>query len=62
MKRSQDECNLLEYSVESGRAVRTVLTERNERYIEPLEPIAFTGDGKAFVRSTRIDGYRHLYL
>ena len=62
VKRSQDECNLVEYSVESGLPLRTVLTERNERYIEPLQPIAFTSDGKSFVRSTRIDGYRHLYL
>ena len=62
VKRSQDECNLVEYSVESGQPLRTVLTERHERYIEPLEPIAFTSDGKSFVRSTRIDGYRHLYL
>ncbi len=62
VKRSQDECNLVEYSVESGQPLRTVLTERHERYIEPLQPIAFTSDGKSFVRSTRIDGYRHLYL
>lgn len=60
--RSQDECNLVEYSIPTAKAVRTVLTERHPRYIEPLEPIHFTKDGKTFVRSSRKDGYRHLYL
>lgn len=60
--RSQDECRLVAYSVATGEAERTLLTERDERYVEPMHPICFTGDGKKFVRSSRRDGYRHLYL
>lgn len=60
--RSQDRCDLVEYSVETGKAVRTLLTEQDKRYIEPMQPIVFTSDGKSFVRASRIDGYRHLYL
>ncbi len=61
--RDQSRCKLVRYSVASGDAERTILTEVNERYIEPVHPIAFLPTNtRRFIRMSRTDGYRHLYL
>lgn len=61
VERNQQETNLREYDVESGKLVRTLIQERHPKYIEPSVPIHFLSDGR-FVRLSRIDGYNHFYL
>lgn len=63
VSRAQDQCDLVRYSVETGNAEQTLLTEKNDKYIEPVQPIQFSPtDASRFVRMSRVDGYRHLYL
>ncbi|WP_211835391.1 DPP IV N-terminal domain-containing protein [Porphyromonas levii] len=61
VERSQQVTHLREYDVTSGRLLRTLIEERNPKYIEPREPIHFLSDGR-FVRLSRVDGYSHFYL
>lgn len=62
VERSQSVTHLREYEVASGQMERTLLSEQNSKYIEPLTPIRFLNDGRWFVRLSRVDGYNHLYL
>lgn len=61
--RSQKEMRLNEYAVEDGRFLRTILEERNDRFVEPLHPISFLKeDPDAFLYTTsNRDGYRNIY-
>ncbi|MDO5035714.1 MAG: DPP IV N-terminal domain-containing protein [Porphyromonas sp.] len=61
--RSQKETNLVKYEVATGAPVATLVTERNEKYIEPSTPNDFVPRGKGnFLRVSRVDGFNHLYL
>ena len=60
VERSQEETHLRAYDVASGQPLGTLLTEENERYIEPQTPICWLQDG-SFVRLSRVDGYNHFY-
>lgn len=63
LNRDQNDLRLVAYDTETGKALRTVLQERHEKYVEPLHPLAFLpwDDSKAVLQSQR-DGYNHLYL
>ncbi len=63
LDRAQKEMHLNEYSVADGSLLRTILVERNERYVEPLHPIRFLkGDPDHFLYTTNNrDGYRNIY-
>ena len=64
LDRAQQEMHLNEYSVADGKFLRTILTERNEKYVEPLHPIRFLkSDKEKFLYTTNNrDGYRNIYL
>lgn len=64
LNRAQNEMHLNIYSADDGSFVKTVLTERNDRYVEPLDPVWFIGDRKDvfLYRTENRDGYRNLYL
>ena len=55
---------LNQYKVADGSFVRTLLTEDNEAWVEPLDPIHFLeGRTDVFVyRTDNRDGYKNLYL
>ncbi len=62
--RSQHHMRLNQYRAADGSFVRTILTEDNEAWIEPLDPIRFL-EGRTDVflyRTDNRDGYRNLYL
>ncbi len=63
LNRDQNLMRLVAYSSSSGDSLRTVLEERDEKYVEPLNPIQFLpwDKGKAIMQSQR-DGYNHIYL
>ena len=51
------------YSAADGSYERTVLTEDNDRYTEPLDPLYFLKGTDFFIyRTDNRDGYRNLYL
>ena len=64
LDRSQHHCRLNQYRASDGSFVRTLLTEDNEAWVEPLDPIRFLKGRKDIFlyRTDNRDGYRNLYL
>ncbi len=71
LARSQKEMRLNRYDAATGEFLGTVLTETNDRYVEPSDPVRFIRDGKAahgrsatqfIYRTDNRDGFRNLYL
>ena len=63
LNRDQNHGSLDEYDATTGEKLRTLFTEDNEKYFEPLNPIQFLPwDDTKFIYQTRKDGYNHIYL
>ena len=64
LDRSQKHMKLNMYNAADGSFIKTILTEDNDRYIEPQNPIWFVnGSDDLFIyRTDNRDGYRNLYL
>lgn len=63
LDRTQKHMRLNMYRASDGSFVRTVLTEDNERYTEPLDHLYFVEGTYDFIyRTDNRDGYRNLYL
>ncbi len=64
LDRSQKHMKLNMYDAADGSFVKTILTEDNDRYIEPQNPVWFVnGSDNIFLyRTDNRDGYRNLYL
>ena len=64
LDRSQKHMKLNMYDSSDGSFIKTILTEDNEKYIEPQDPIWFIkGTQNLFIyRTDNRDGYRNLYL
>ena len=63
VNRDQNHGSLDEYDALTGEKLRTLFTEDNDKYFEPLHPIQFLPwDKTKFIYQTRKDGYNHIYL
>ena len=64
LDRSQKHTRLNVYDAQTGDFVKTLLTEDDEQYTEPLDPVWFVkGHDNIFLyRTANRDGYRNLYL
>ncbi len=64
LDRSQHHAKLNQYNAATGNFVRTLLTEDNDAWVEPLNPIYFIkGRTDLFLyRTDNRDGFRSLYL
>ena len=62
LNRGQNDMWLNEYDVASGDFVKSLFNEKDEKYVEPLNPMMFVDGGKQFIWLSRRDGYRHAYL
>ena len=64
LDRSQKHTRLNVYDASNGDYVKTLLTEDDEQFTEPLNPVWFVkGSDKLFIyRTANRDGYRNLYL
>lgn len=64
LDRSQKRMNMNLYSAQSGEKLKTILSEHNDRYVEPLDPVIFLdSDPTKFIyRTNNRDSYRNLYL
>lgn len=65
--RAQNHCSLNEYDVATGKFNKTLFEEKDEKYIEPLNPMLFVKTPTAvganqFIWQSRRDGYNHFYL
>ena len=64
LDRSQKHLKLNMYDAADGGLIKTILTEDNEKYVEPQDPIYFIkGTQNIFLyRTDNRDGYRNLYI
>lgn len=63
LDRAQKNMRLNMYRASDGRFEKTILTEKDERYVEPLDPLHWlSGTDKFIYRTEARDGYRSLYL
>ncbi len=60
--RSQKHMRLNMYDASTGGFIKTILTEDNDRFIEPQNPIWFINSDLFIYRTDNRDGYRNLYL
>ena len=61
LNREQNFMRLNAYSSLTGKLIKTLFTEENKKYVEPLKPIEFIDNDK-FVWQSNRDGFNHLYL
>ena len=64
LDRTQHHMKLNQYSATTGKYVRTLLTEDNDAWVEPLDPVYFLkGRSDLMIyRTDNRDGFRNLYL
>ncbi|MEI6020422.1 MAG: DPP IV N-terminal domain-containing protein [Bacteroidota bacterium] len=63
LNREQNHYKLNEYDVASGDFVKTLFEEKDDKYVEPQNPMLFVkNNAKQFIWQSRQDGYNHLYL
>ncbi len=64
LDRAQKHMHLNAYDASTGEFVSTLLTEQNDKFVEPQYPLEFIdGDSDKFIYTTdNRDGYRNLYL
>ncbi len=63
LDRAQHNLRLNMYRSSDGSFVRTILTEHNDAWVEPQDPLYFVKGGYEFIyRTDNRDGYRNLYL
>ena len=64
LDRSQKHLKLNLYDATTGAFLKTILTEDNDKYVEPQDPVWFIkGSNDLFIyRTDNRDGYRNLYL
>lgn len=63
LNRDQTDASLDVYDAQTGKKLRTLYKEHNDKYVEPLHPVEFLPwDSSKFVYWSQQDGYMHLYL
>ncbi|MDL2312613.1 S9 family peptidase [Bacteroidales bacterium OttesenSCG-928-B11] len=61
VNREQNQMKLIEYDLLTGEKERVVISERDDRYVEPQNPPLFLKNDR-FIWQTRRDGWNHCYL
>ncbi|MBP5479855.1 MAG: DPP IV N-terminal domain-containing protein, partial [Bacteroidaceae bacterium] len=63
LNRDQTDGELVEYDAKTGKKIRTLFAEHDDKYFEPCAPIQFLPwDSSKFIYLSRRDGYNHIYL
>ncbi len=63
LNRKQNHLKLNKYDVQTGKFVKTLFEETNDRYVEPLHPLFFLNKKpNEFLWISRRDGWAHFYL
>ena len=62
LDRSQHRMHLNMYDAADGAFLKTLLTEENEAWVEPYEPLHFLDDDHFIYSIDNRDGYKNLYL
>jgi len=63
LNREQNHFKLNEYNAATGEFVKTLFEEKDEKYVEPQNPMLFVKNNpKQFIWQSRRDGFNHFYL
>ncbi len=62
LNRQQKEMHLNAYCATTGAFIKTILTEKNERWVEPQNPLYFIDDDRFIYTTDNRDGYKNLYI
>ena len=62
LNRQQKEMHLNAYCAKSGAFIKTILTEKNDRWVEPQNPIRFIDDDRFIYTTDNRHGYKNLYI
>ena len=62
LNRQQKEMHLNAYCAASGAFIKTILTEKNDRWVEPQNPIRFIDDDRFIYTTDNRHGYKNLYI
>jgi dipeptidyl-peptidase-4 len=63
LNREQNHLQLNQYDITTGEKIRTLFEERNDRYVEPENPLLFLKKTpNQFIWQSKRSGYNHLYL
>ncbi|MEJ5350205.1 MAG: S9 family peptidase [Melioribacteraceae bacterium] len=63
LNRDQNHLQLKKYDVATGELVKILFEEKNEKYVEPENPLIFLPKTNSkFLWFSRRDGFKHLYL
>ena len=63
LNRDQDHLRMNKYETNTGKLIKTLFEEKNDRYVEPLNGLYFIErDPSKFIWQSRRDGWNHLYL
>ncbi len=62
VNRAQNELWLNVFEVKTGKKIRTLWHEKNQKWVEPEHPAYFIGEGNDFIWMSEKDGYMNMYL
>lgn len=63
LNRDQNHMQFTKYNVKSGKKIKVLIEETNEKYVEPMTGlIFFENEPDMFINTSRMDGWNHLYL
>jgi dipeptidyl-peptidase-4 len=63
LSRDQNHMKMNQYDIRTGNLVKILFEEKNDKYVEPEDNLAFLNLNKdQFIWLSEKDGYRHLYL
>ena len=62
VNRAQKEMHLNAYCAASGAFIKTILTEKNDRWVEPQNPLYFIDNDRFIYTTDNRDGYKNLYI
>lgn len=63
LNRAQNHMKLNQYDAVSGDFIKTLFEEKDEKYVEPLQPMLFMkNNSQQFIWQSNRDGFNHLYL
>lgn len=63
LNRDQNHMQLNQYDAVNGEFIKTLFEEKDEKYVEPLNPMLFLKNNPTqFIWQSRRDGFNHFYL
>jgi len=63
LNREQNHLWMNQYNAQTGDFVKTLFEEKNDKYVEPVEPMVFLkSNPNQFIWQSRRDGWNHIYI